>query len=256
MKNEVRLLIIFVLFLFSLSNLVFAQDEVPLPGISIQVTPTQRPRDLVATLEILLVLTVLTLAPSILILFTSFTRIIIVFSFIRNALGTRQVPPNQVLIGLALILTFFIMQPTWNEINQNAIQPYVDGKITYEELFDRAMKSIRKFMVAELVTHHNEDNVFVLANALKQKVESVENAPDSILISAFVLGEIEVGFKMGILLYIPFIVIDMVVASILLSLGMIMIPPVLVSLPFKVLIFVLANGWESVIVSLVKSFTQ
>ncbi|ABS60549.1 MULTISPECIES: flagellar type III secretion system pore protein FliP [Fervidobacterium] len=243
-----------ILFLIFLISSIFSQDEVPIPGISIQVTPTQQPRDLVATLEILLILTVLTLAPSILILFTSFTRIIIVFSFTRNALGTRQVPPNQVLIGLALILTFFIMQPTWNEINTNALTPYMDGKITYQEFFSRTMASVRKFMINELVNHHNEDNVFTIANALKQNVTKIEEAPDSLLTAAFVLGEVEIGFKMGILIYIPFIVIDMVVASILLSLGMIMIPPVLVSLPFKVLVFVLANGWESIIVSLVKSF--
>ncbi|MGC8955708.1 MAG: flagellar type III secretion system pore protein FliP [Fervidobacterium sp.] len=244
---------LFVIFIISCS---FPQEEVPIPGISLQVTPTQQPRDLVATLEILLLLTILTLAPSILILFTSFTRIIIVFSFVRNALGTRQVPPNQVLIGLALILTFFIMQPVWNEINSNALQPYMDGKITYQEFFSKTMGSIRKFMINELVNHHNEDNVFTLADALKQNVTKVEEASDSLLTAAFVLGEVEIGFKMGILIYIPFIVIDMVVASILLSLGMIMIPPVLVSLPFKVLVFVLANGWESVIVSLVKSFAQ
>lgn len=245
-----------LLFLILLISSIFPQEEAPIPGISIQVTPTQQPRDLVATLEILLVLTVLTLAPSILILFTSFTRIIIVFSFVRNALGTRQVPPNQVLIGLALILTFFIMQPTWNEINTNALQPYMDGKITYQEFFSKTMGSVRKFMINELVNHHNEDNVFIIASALKQNVNKIEEASDSLLTAAFVLGEVEIGFKMGILIYIPFIVIDMVVASILLSLGMIMIPPVLVSLPFKVLVFVLANGWESIIVSLVKSFAQ
>lgn len=245
-----------ILFLILMISSIFPQEEAPIPGISIQVTPTQQPRDLVATLEILLVLTVLTLAPSILILFTSFTRIIIVFSFVRNALGTRQVPPNQVLIGLALILTFFIMQPTWNEINTNALQPYMDGKITYQEFFSKTMGSVRKFMINELINHHNEDNVFIIASALKQNVNKIEEAPDSLLTSAFVLGEVEIGFKMGILIYIPFIVIDMVVASILLSLGMIMIPPVLVSLPFKVLVFVLANGWESIIVSLVKSFVQ
>ncbi|MFN6991613.1 MAG: flagellar type III secretion system pore protein FliP [Fervidobacterium sp.] len=249
-----RLIIILLLiFIFAIS---LGQDEVPIPGISIQVTPNQQPRDLVATLEILLILTVLTLAPSILILFTSFTRIIIVFSFVRNALGTRQVPPNQVLIGLALILTFFIMQPVWNDINNNALIPYTEGKITYQEFFSNTFSTVRKFMINEIVNHHNEDNVFVLASALKQNVNKVEDASDSLLTAAFVLSEVEIGFKMGILIYVPFIVIDMVVASILLSLGMIMIPPVLVSLPFKVLIFVLANGWESVIVTLVKSFSH
>jgi flagellar biosynthetic protein FliP len=146
------------------------------------------------------------------------------------------------------------MQPVWNEINSKALQPYMDGKITYQEFFSNTMNVVRRFMITELVNHHNEDNVFVLANALNQKIQKIEEASDPLLTSAFVLGEVEIGFKMGILIYVPFIIIDMVVASILLSLGMIMIPPVLVSLPFKILIFVLANGWESVIVSLVKSF--
>lgn len=251
MKKLVTLLFLILAFAISLG-----QDEVPIPGIRIQVTPNQQPRDLVVTLELLLILTILTLAPSILILFTSFTRIIIVFSFVRNALGTRQVPPNQVLIGLALILTFFIMQPVWNDINNNALQPYVDGKITYQEFFSNTFSVVRRFMINEIVNHHNEDNVYILAGALKQNITKIEDSSDSLLTAAFVLSEVEIGFKMGILIYIPFIVIDMVVASILLSLGMIMIPPVLVSLPFKILVFVLANGWESVIVTLVKSFVQ
>jgi len=245
---------LFVLIFLVIVFVSFAQDEVPLPNISIQLSPPQQPRDLVNTLEILLLLTVLSLAPSILILFTSFTRIIIVFSFLRNALGTRQTPPNQILIGLALFLTFFIMQPVWNDIYNNAITPYLNSEIGYEELFSRSMDRLRTFMITELKIHHNEDNVFMLADNVGKEIDSVEAAPNSVLIPAFVIGELEIGFKMGILLYIPFIVMDMVVASILLSLGMIMIPPVLVSLPFKILLFVLVNGWDMLIGSLIKSF--
>ncbi|QTA38544.1 flagellar type III secretion system pore protein FliP [Thermosipho ferrireducens] len=240
--------------LLILSVIIFSQNEIPLPGISLQVSPPQQPRDLVNTLELLILLTVLALAPSILILFTSFTRIIIVFSFLRNALGTRQTPPNQILIGLALFLTFFIMQPVWNDIYSNALTPYMEGKITYEELFSRSMDRLRIFMITELQIHHNEDNVYMLAEEVGQKINSIDETPNSILIPAFVIGELEIGFKMGILLYVPFIVMDMVVASILLSLGMIMIPPVLVSLPFKILLFVLVNGWDMVVGSLIKSF--
>ncbi|AJC72964.1 flagellar biosynthesis protein FliP [Pseudothermotoga hypogea DSM 11164 = NBRC 106472] len=245
-----------VLALLLLVSLSFAQEEVPFPSISIRVNPPQNQRDLVVTLEILLILTVLTLAPSILVLFTSFTRIIVVFSFLRNALGTRQTPPNQVLVGLALFLTFFIMQPVWNDIYNDALTPYLNGKIGYQEMFDRTMNRVRQFMINELKNHHNEDNVFLLASSVGSKFDKVEDAPNSVIIPAFVLGELEIGFKMGILLYVPFIVIDMVVASVLLSMGMIMIPPVLVSLPFKVLLFIAVNGWDLLVSGLIKSFAR
>jgi flagellar biosynthetic protein FliP len=245
-----------VLALLLLVGLSFAQEEVPFPSISIRVNPPQNQRDLVVTLEILLILTVLALAPSILVLFTSFTRIIVVFSFLRNALGTRQTPPNQVLVGLALFLTFFIMQPVWNDIYNDALTPYLNGKIGYQEMFDRTMNRVRQFMINELKNHHNEDNVFLLASSVGSKLNKVEDAPNSVIIPAFVLGELEIGFKMGILLYVPFIVIDMVVASVLLSMGMIMIPPVLVSLPFKVLLFIAVNGWDLLVGGLIKSFAR
>jgi flagellar biosynthetic protein FliP len=245
-----------VLALLLLVSLSFAQEEVPFPSISIRVNPPQNQRDLVVTLEILLILTVLTLAPSILVLFTSFTRIIVVFSFLRNALGTRQTPPNQVLVGLALFLTFFIMQPVWNDIYNDALTPYLNGKIGYQEMLDRTMNRVRQFMINELKNHHNEDNVFLLASSVGSKLNKVEDAPNSVIIPAFVLGELEIGFKMGILLYVPFIVIDMVVASVLLSMGMIMIPPVLVSLPFKVLLFIAVNGWDLLVSGLIKSFAR
>jgi len=245
-----------VLALLLIVSLSFAQEEVPFPSISIRVNPPQNQRDLVVTLEILLILTVLTLAPSILVLFTSFTRIIVVFSFLRNALGTRQTPPNQVLVGLALFLTFFIMQPVWNDIYNDALTPYLNGKIGYQEMFDRTMNRVRQFMINELKNHHNEDNVFLLASSVGSKLNKVEDAPNSVIIPAFVLGELEIGFKMGILLYVPFIVIDFVVASILLSMGMIFIPPVLVSLPFKVLLFIAVNGWDLLVGGLIKSFAR
>lgn len=232
----------------------FPQEEIPFPSIRIGISPAESPRDLVTTLEILLILTVLALAPSILVLFTSFTRIIVVFSFLRNALGTRQTPPAQVLVGLALFLTFLIMQPVWNDIYNNALQPYMNGQIGYQEMFSRIMNRVRIFMINELKNHHNEGKVFLLASSVGQKFDKLEDAPNSILIPAFVLGELELGFKMGMLLYIPFIVIDMVVSSILLAMGMIMIPPVLISLPFKVLLFVAVNGWDLLISGLIKSF--
>ncbi|RKX55873.1 MAG: flagellar biosynthetic protein FliP [Thermotoga sp.] len=248
---------IFLILLFVfLTVQTFSQEKIPLPSISIGIKPVEEPRELVTTLEILLILTVLALAPSILVLFTSFTRIIVVFSFLRNALGTRQAPPNQVLIGLALFLTFLIMQPVWSDIYNNAITPYLKKEIGYDVMFSKIMARVREFMIGELKNHHNEDNVFLLAKNVGLEIENLDQAPNSVLIPAFVLGELEIAFKMGVVLYIPFIVIDMVVASILLSMGMIMIPPIFISLPFKILVFVLANGWDLLIEGLIKSFAR
>ncbi len=245
-----------LLILLILLPLLYFSQEIPFPSISIGVRPAEEPEDLVVTLEILLLLTVLALAPSILVLFTSFTRIIVVFSLFRNALGTRQTPPNQVMIGLALFLTFLIMQPVWNDIYNNAITPYLNKEIGYQEMFQRVNTRIREFMINELKNHHNEDNVFMLAKNSNIEIAKIEEAPNSVLIPAFVLGELEVAFKMGVVLYVPFIVIDMIVASILLAMGMIMIPPIFVSLPFKILIFVMANGWDLLVEGLIKSFAR
>jgi len=243
-----------VLLILLLSFSTGLGQEIPLPKITIGVSPVEQPSDLVITLEILLLLTVLTLAPSILLLFTSFTRIVIVFSFLRNGLGTRQAPPNQVLIGLALFLTFLIMQPVWTQIYEDAIKPYMAGEIGYQEMFQRVYSPVKNFMISELKAHKNEDNVFMLAEAVKMKINDINDSPPSVLIPAFVLGEIEVAFKMGVILYLPFILIDMLVSSILLAMGMIMVPPILISLPFKVLLFVVVNGWDLLVRGLIQSF--
>ncbi|MCD6449110.1 MAG: flagellar type III secretion system pore protein FliP [Thermotogaceae bacterium] len=251
-----RILALFFIILFVVG--IYPQEIPPLPEISINVGPSsgENPQTLVVTLEILLVLTVLTLAPSILILFTSFTRVLIVFSFLRNGLGTRMTPPTQVLIGIALFLTFLIMQPVFNDMWNSAVVPYMNKEISYKEMFGRIMDREKEFMLGELVNHHNEDDIFVIANSAGVKIDKIEDAPFSVLVPAFILGELEVGFKMGVLLYIPFIVVDMIVASILLAMGMIMIPPIFVSLPFKVLLFVMVNGWDLVIGGLIKSFAH
>jgi len=248
MRRKIYLIVL----IFLITTFGFAQEG--FPRISIGISPAEKPSDLVLTLEILLLLTVLTVAPSILLLFTSFTRIIVVFSFLRNGLGTRQSPPNQVLIGLALFLTFLIMQPVWSQIYDDGIKPYLDGEISYKEMFVRVYEPVRQFMIRQLKVHRNEDNVFMLAETLNMKIEKLSDAPPSILIPAFVLGELEIAFKMGIILYLPFILIDMLVASILLAMGMIMVPPILISLPFKVLLFVAVNGWDLLTRGLVQSF--
>lgn len=198
----------------------------------------------------LLVLTILALAPSILIMMTSYTRIIIVLHFIRTAIGTQTSPPNQVLIGLALFLTFFIMQPTFQSINENALQPLDRGEITIEEALSEAETPIRDFMLGEA----KEDDIAMFADISGETYEDIKEVSMTVLIPSFIIGELRQAFIMGFLIYIPFIVIDMVVASVLMSMGMMMLPPTTISLPFKILLFILADGWNQVIMSVVRTF--
>lgn len=202
------------------------------------------------TLKILLFLTVITLAPSILIMLTSFTRIVIVLHFVRSAIGTQTVPPNQVLIGLALFLTLFIMSPVFSQINENALKPLDAGEITQEEAFERGMEPIREFMFQE--TQTKDINLFCeIAGVTYETQDDITN---TILIPSFILSELRTAFIIGFLIYIPFLIIDMVVASILMSMGMMMLPPTTISMPFKILLFILADGWDLVIGNLVKTF--
>ncbi len=201
-------------------------------------------------IKILLFLTVISLAPSILIMLTSFTRIIIVLHFVRSAIGTQTVPPNQVLVGLALFLTLFIMSPIFSEINENAIKPLDAGQITQEEALEIGMEPLREFMFEQ--TQTKDINMFCDIQGVTY--ETQDDISNTILIPSFILSELRTAFIIGFLIYIPFIVIDMVVASVLMSMGMMMLPPTTISLPFKVLLFVLADGWDLVIGSLVKTF--
>ncbi|MGN0427963.1 MAG: flagellar type III secretion system pore protein FliP [Agathobacter sp.] len=201
-------------------------------------------------IRMLLVLTILTLAPSILIMMTSFTRIIIVLHFVRTAIGTQTAPPNQVLVGLALFLTFFIMWPTFQEINTTAIQPWDAGEITQEEALAAAEIPIREFMYGQ--TQTKDLDVFIEISG--QTYESYEEVPFTTLVPAFILSELRTAFVLGFFIYIPFIVIDMVVSSVLMSMGMMMLPPTTISLPFKLLLFILADGWNLVIMNLVQTF--
>jgi flagellar biosynthetic protein FliP len=209
-------------------------------------------------IKMLLFLTILALAPSLLIMLTSFTRIIIVLHFLRTAMGTQTSPPNQVLIGLALFLTFFIMWPTFQEINETAVQPLDNGEITIDEFFEKAEVPIREFMYGQVM----EKDIGLFIDISGQEYDIDENAgseafdqvPMTIIVPAFIIGELRQAFIMGFLIYIPFIVIDMVVASVLMSMGMMMLPPTTISLPFKILLFILADGWNLVIGSLVQTF--
>ena len=204
------------------------------------------------SVDILMLLTVLSVLPSLLIMLTSFTRIIIVLSLVRNGLGLQQMPPNQVLVGLALFLTLFVMSPIVSQIKTDAYQPYVDGQITLEQAGERAMVPLRGFMFKQ--TYKSDLKFFLSASGQPDTVDSLDKIPNTTLIPAFMTSEIKHGFEIGFFIYIPFIVIDMVVASTLMAMGMMMLPPVVISLPFKLLLFVVVDGWTLTIKSLLASF--
>lgn len=207
--------------------------------------------DPASSVRILVTLTLLTLVPALLILTTAFTRIVIVLSFLRSAMGTQQVPPNQVLLGLALFLTFYVMHPTMTQLNQVALQPYLAGEASEQQALDQATVPLRKFMLTQT---RNTDVQLFLDMAGEKAPDKPEDTPFWVAVPAFAISELRTAFEMGFLLYVPFLVIDLVVASTLLSMGMMMFPPTLVSLPFKLLLFVLVDGWHLVVQSLVSSF--
>lgn len=219
--------------------------------LGITVDTTNEEGTLAGTLQMLLVITVISLAPSIVVMMTSFTRIIVVFHFVRTALGTQSTPPNNVMIGLALFLTLFIMSPTLERINQEGVQPLSRGEITQEEGLEACMAPLRDFMFNNVET---QDINFFLDLAELETITEISDIPNSVLIPAFMLGELRKSFIIGFLIYIPFIIIDMVVASTLMAMGMMMLPPTTISMPFKILLFIMANGWNLVIGELVKSF--
>jgi len=204
------------------------------------------------TVKLFLLITVLAVLPSILIMLTCFPRIIIVLSLVRNGLGLQNMPPNQVLVGLALFLTLFVMSPVISEINEVAYQPYVQEQISEEEALDLAMEPVREFMLEQ--TYEKDLAYFVNISDTEDEIQAVEDIPNTVLIPAFMTSEIKRGFQIGFFLYIPFLVIDMVVASVLMSMGMMMLPPTVISLPFKLLLFVLVDGWMLTVQTLVGSF--
>ena len=209
--------------------------------------------NLSATLQILIVLTVLALAPSILIMVTSFTRIIVVLHFVRTALATQTTPPNQVLIGLALFLTLFIMSPVITQVNEEAVQPFTSGEIKQEEALEKGIEPIRQFMLGQ--TRDKDLKLFLnIAEIPSDDLEGYDDVPTTVLIPAFIISELRAAFIIGFVIYMPFIIIDMVVASTLMSMGMMMLPPTTISMPFKILLFVLADGWNLVVGELVKTF--
>lgn len=241
----------FLILLFFVKIFVFAEQTISIPKINFGMESSNTPEDLVTSMQILILLTVLTLAPSIIIMTTCFIRVIIVLHFIRQALGIQQMPPNQVLVGLALFLTFFIMKPTIDVVLNDAINPYMEKKITQQQMFSNMEIPIKEFMLRQ--TREKDLELFLSVSKTKPPL-SRRDLSIWIVTPAYILSELTRGFEMGILIYIPFIIIDMIVATVLMSLGMMMLPPVMISLPFKLLLFVMVNGWGLIIEALVKSF--
>lgn len=228
-----------------------AQSSVTVPSVNFSMKSTNNPKEVVSAIQIIILLTVLTLAPAILILMTSFTRIIVVFSFLRQALGTQQMPPNQLLVGLSLFLTFFIMQPVFNVVNTEALKPYMSQQISQEVAFEKALIPFRKFMFTQ--TRAADLNLFIRLSKIKEP-KTRADVPTPVLIPAFIISELKTAFQIGFIIYLPFLVVDMIVASVLMALGMMMLPPIVISLPIKIMLFVLVDGWSLIIGSMVKSF--
>ena len=237
--------------LLLLAGVVAYAAPLPFPSLNIGVGTATKPTDVAVTIQIFLLLTIMSLAPGLLIMTTSFTRISVVLSFLRTAMGTQAAPSNQVILSLSMFLTFFIMTPVWQQINKDAYQPWKAQQISQEQAMERAVRPVRKFMLSQ--TREKDLELFVSLSK-QERPKNAEEIPTLTIIPAFMISELRTAFQIGFLIYIPFIVVDMVVASVLMSMGMMMLPPVMISLPCKILLFVLVDGWELVIGSIVKSF--
>ena len=242
---------IFLLSILCIGIPLYAQS--PIPGINISIDSATSPQQVSTTLQIVFLLTVLTMAPAILIMTTSFTRFVIVLSFLRQAIGTPTAPSNQVVIGLALFLSLFVMMPVWEEVNTTALDPYLQEAISQEEFMSRAALPIKRFMGNFT---REKDLALFIRIAKIERTKNIDEVPIWVMIPAFVISELKAAFQIGFLLYVPFLVIDMVVASILMAMGMMMMPPVMISLPFKLMLFVLVDGWHLILGSMVKSFVD
>jgi len=251
-----RIVIIILMLTFSCVGVAFAQDlgggvRMPIPKITFDIKEAAQPRDVALSLQVLFLLTILTLAPAIIMMMTAFTRVVIVLDFVKRALSLQQMPPNQVIVGLSIFLTFFIMAPTFSKINDEALQPYLKGAIDNETFFNRGVEPLRSFMFRQ--TREKDIALFIkLAKLPKPKAQ--KDVPTYCLIPAFMISELRRAFEIGIYIFIPFIVIDMIVASALMAMGMIMLPPVMISLPFKIILFILVDGWNLLVYELVRSF--
>jgi flagellar biosynthetic protein FliP len=243
---------LFLLFFIGLAAGAWAQTPIAAPRVSVQVGTAQNPKDVAVTLQVLILMTLLTLAPALLIMTTAFTRIVVVLAFLRTAIGTPTIPPNQVIIGLSLFLTFFVMAPVFNDINQNALQPYLNNRISFQQALANAEKPLRAFMLRQ--TYEKDLQLFINLSKPKQPPRTPDDVPITTIIPAFILSELKTAFIIGFYIYIPFLIIDLFVASTLMSMGMMMLPPIVISLPFKLLVFIMANGWTLLIGSLAAGF--
>ncbi len=260
MKRGFYLFILVFIFL-GISSSIFSQSaptRIPIPRIDINVDEATNPKDVALSLQILFLLSILTLAPSIMILMTAFLRIAIVLDFLKKALSLQQMPPNQVIFGLALFMTFFIMWPTFDKINNDAIQPFInqekfskDKRLSIDQFFEKSLSPLREFMFRQ--TDPKYIGFFMNMRGLDAP-DDYDDVPTFVLIPAFVINEMTIGFRIGVLIFIPFIIIDMVIASALMAMGMIMLPPVMISLPFKILLFVLLDGWQLMTYEIYRSF--
>jgi flagellar biosynthesis protein FliP len=262
LARRIICLLIFVapLLLCATSALAQTPTTSPTAPAPAQLLPTQLPdltnrENFSSTLQLIALLTVLSLAPAILLMMTSFTRIIIVLSLLRQALGTQQLPPNQVLMGLSMFMTFLIMAPTWNRVNNEALQPYLNNQIDQKAAFEKAQVPVRQFMIRQIQSAGNDEDIFVFTDAAKQpRPQTWDQVGMTSLIPAFILSELKVAFIMGFKIYLPFLIIDLVVSTVLISMGMMMLPPILISLPFKLAMFVLVDGWRLITGNLIGSF--
>ncbi len=248
---QYKFLILFSTVLILLMAVSALAAPLPLPNVSLNIGGNADQGKAATVIQLLLILTILSLAPAILLMLTSFTRILIVLSLLRHALGTQQMPSNQIVIGLALFLTFFIMTPVWQQVNEEALNPYYEDRISGEEAFRLATAPIKNFMLRQ--TREKDLALFVKISKEK-KPEKPSDISLPVLIPAFVISELKTAFQIGFLIFLPFFIIDIVISSILLSMGMMMLPPMMISLPFKLLLFVLVDGWYLIVESLVRSF--
>lgn len=237
--------------LFSLLATVLLAEVVQIPTVDLRINAPQSPTQLVQTLNIVIIITLLVLAPSLVMMMTSFTRLLIVFGFLRQALGTQQMPPTQILVSMALILTFFIMEPAARQAWNQGVVPYMNEQIGYEEAFELGVEPFKEFMIRN--TREKDLALFLRIRGM-ENIQSEKDISLTVLLPAFMISELKTAFQIGFLLYLPFLVIDMVVSSVLMAMGMMMLPPVMISLPFKIILFIMVDGWNLIVGSLVQSF--
>lgn len=257
MKRNRNIILVLAVVLVSILSFTYvakaSPTTIPVPNVNISVDgKTNSPKDYVDNIKLLIMLTILTLLPSFIIMMTSFTRIIVVFSFLKTGLGAQQSIPNQILIGLAIFLTLFIMAPVYNQVNENALKPYMENKISQDKAMEEGSKPLREFMLKQ--TRQKDLKLFMETAKLGDNITK-DNVPLYVVVPAFAISELKTAFQIGFLLFIPFLLIDLVVASVLLSMGMMMLPPVMVSMPFKLLLFVMVDGWYLIVKSMILSFS-